>query len=232
MSRFNVSVILGPVGLPTGVCVVEFLDDQTTRGGPRRAAVREVVAARELPADLPRAEVVRRLAELAAPLGPGARVVFGTDGSREVVQSFRTAYREGLLANLPVGVTIVSGSMLTADEAGVGSYRVGDSELILSLRDMVKSAAFTLPEGEGIEELVKASQTMALAVKPEGTLKFPSRKDEGRVFALALALYPQWHPTHLGRRFTFLNQKTGHVEVTESLGVARGRYGSLADSLP
>ena len=232
MSRFNVSVVMGPPGMPSGVCVVEFLDEQTTRSKARRAAVREVVAVRELDANVSRAEVVRLVSELAAPLGPGARVVFGTDGSREVVQAFRQAYREGVLANLPVGVTVVSGSMLSADEAGVGTYRVGDSELILSLREMVKSASFSLPADEGIEPVLAGAMTMAVAVTPAGTLKFPQRKEESRIFALALALYPQWHPTHTGRRFTFLNQRTGKVEVTESLGVARGAFGALADSQP
>lgn len=199
--QFVVAVVPANVGLETAstaIAVVEFLDNEATRGGRRHEAVRDVLAVRTEPVDRSTSEVVDAVVALAAPRGHDVRVVVNLAGSPSAAITWQDAYRKGELARAPRLVTI-GGDGLGVDDRGW--YRVGEAELIGSLREMVKTKAFSLPpQGDGADVL-SAAMTIEPSVTEAGRLKFPSRKRDGRVFALALALYPQWTPSHAGRRY-------------------------------
>lgn len=244
MSRYNLAVVHGAPNTPTGVCLTEFTDTPDTYRGRPREAAREVVFIRETDPGVTLDQTVRDVARMAAEQGPGVRVYFTTDGQLDTAQRYAAAASDGLFELRPRGVTIVSGRGVTAD--GLGYCRVGDAELISSLREHVREnfrrrnageeTLVTLPATDATEQIIKTALTMPVEVGPAGALKFPQRKDEAAVFALALALYPPLHPSKSGRRYRFWHPGTSTPDrprprgfVTEaSYGVAVEKYGQLA----
>lgn len=229
MSAHVVAVVPANVGLETAttaIAVVEFVDTWETRGRPRRHAVRDVLAVRTEPVDRSIADVAGEVAEVAAPLGPLARVIVNTGGSPSARAPWIDAWRGGEFAR-PVRTVTIAGEGLTADEWGLP--RVGEFELVSNLRELVKGRGFTLPpEGEGLD-VVAAAMNVEPSVTEAGRLKFPSRQRDGRVFALALAMYPQWTPAHGDRRYRTQGlPPDGKRRVFESFRDAEALIGQLA----
>lgn len=231
MGAFNVGVVPANVALDTAttsIAVVEFIDDWQTRNRSRRDALRDVIAVRTEPAQLAQGDIVSAVCEIAASLGPDARVIVNVAGSRAMLYPWRDAWSRGELANPPRTLTI-AGDGLGTDEM-LGVWRVGEAELVQSLREQVKTGAFTLPpEGEGADVLASA-----MAIEPgltdAGRLRFPSRHRDGRVFALAMALYPNFHPSHGGRRYRTQHiPAEGRAMTFESFAHARAKLGALAE---
>ena len=193
------------VGINQGesaVAVVEFLDSYETLDKGRRVAVRDVIEVRAIPRGLSDiGGIVDEVAAVAKPLGPEARVVFSTTGSQSVIDVFADAYdRSGELARRPMPVTVSpADAMLAMDDSK--RWVIGNSELVIALQNAVKRRDFTIPAGAGIEALISEAMT----VRPqEGTgerVRFAPHQPTARLVALALALYPWFAPSTVGRRY-------------------------------
>ena len=153
---------------------------------------------RTVPVELSNLDIVSEVAAIAAPLGPEAHVVVNVAGSLNARFTWTDAWRRDEFARPPIPVNI-SGDGVGSDE--MGRMRIGEGELISSLREQVKTHAFTLPAGGEGADVVRAAMSIEPSMTEAGRLRFPSRRRDGRVFALALALYPQLSVGHPGRRY-------------------------------
>jgi hypothetical protein len=208
----------------TAIAVVEYLDDWPTLDLPRRHAIREVIDVQILPVALSIHELAEKVAELAAPLGPDSRVVVNRASSHDAGRVWADAFTEGKFAAKPLVVTI-GGDSLAADPDGL--YKVGEGELVQALRELVLTQGFTiLPEASrAVNAILKSATSVEPALTEAGKLKFPNRhKNGGPLFALALALYRQFHPSHGGRRY--IARQVG--KTFESFAEADARHGQMA----
>lgn len=221
MASYNVGV--GINAGSSAVAVVEFLDDYTTLGKGRRVAVRDVIEVRAVERGLSDiGGIVDEVVKVAAPLGPEVRVVFSTTGSQSVIDVFSDAYSmSSELVRRPMPVTVTpADAALAMDEHQ--RWTIGNSELVIALQNAVKRRDFTIPPGEGVEALI----TEAMKVQPqEGTgerVRFAPHQPTARLIALALALYPWFAPSTIGRRYRTQG------ETYESFDEAHGRLGQAA----
>lgn len=225
MASYNIGVVVGQGLEPTAFSLVEFRDSRATRSKPRTFAVREVVDTRTLTPGLSIASSIQHVAEIAAPLGPDARVIVNVAGSPELTRLFREAYREGMFARSPLAVTVTAGDTLPADNA------VSAMELILSLTEMVKVRGFAFAERTtGVESLIKEAIHAETQQTATGKVGLVPHQPTGRLIALALALYPRLHPTHEARRYETPPLPHYPATVWDSYAAAVAKLNSAADA--
>lgn len=212
-------------GVPGGLVVVEFLDTPDTIEGRRSEAERDVLYVEELDADTPRRSCIDRVAEVLRPYGPGAGVVFANGGDTAVHGEWAQAYypERKLLAS-PKGVTIVAGTGLAAGTAGM---RIGESEIVSNLRELLATRGFAFARGEDAATLARAASKVQVSVAAAGTLRFPARREESLVFAAALAMHPRAHPGKSGRRFRFTDVLTGELLTFDSRAAVPQKYEAM-----
>ena len=198
---FTVGVVPASTGIETsttGIVVVEWLDNAETHVGKRREGVRRVVQAEELEPGIGLGQVIDRTVAICRGLGSEATVLFSKEGSLATALAWRDAHdRTGELHRWPRAVTI-GGEGYGRDSDG--HETVGEDELLdKSLREMVKARSFAIEEDASA--VASAARAMIPELSPIGRLKVGPRKRSSLGFALAIALYPAFAPSHHGRRY-------------------------------